>query len=58
MASVKTLKQTLVRMLNAAMTQSFVLSDCKFTRTKIEAMGSSDARIHVIHDVTFKTVES
>lgn len=57
-ASVMDRRQTLVNTLNAAMTQSLDLSDCILTKTQIDAMGSKEARIHVIQDVTLKTVAS
>lgn len=57
-ASVNVLKHTLIKILKAAMTQSLPLSDGTFNRTKMEAMGSSDARIHMIQDVIFRTSES
>jgi len=58
LASVNVLKHTLISTLKMPTTQSFVFSDSRCMRTSIDAIGSIDAKIHVIQDVILSTVES
>ena len=57
-ASVIIFKHTLIKTLNAAMVHSLLFSDSMCKRTRMDAIGSSDANIDVIHDVIVRTIES